>query len=328
MGSSEAIVKISADVARVSGSDFTVLLLGETGTGKDLVARAIHQASARAGGPFVAVDCGAIPETLFESELFGHEKGSFTGADRSRPGKFEVAAGGTLFLDEIGNMPLGSQAKLLRALQERNVCRVGATTPVKMECRVLAASNEELETVAARGAFRKDLFFRLSEFVIRIPPLREHRQDILYLAKRFLDLTNQELGKAVQGLSERTVERLVGFDWPGNVRQLRSTVRRAVLLADAVIEEKDLGLAQGPLTFVVGAPPPSLSEGAVSLKQLVGRATATVERAALLHALRQARGNKAEAARLLRIDYKTIHSKLKMYGLGTRSGGDHDQEES
>jgi len=329
MGSSEAVVKIGADVTRVAPSDFTVLLVGETGTGKDLVARAIHQASVRACGPFVGVDCGAIPETLFESELFGHEKGAFTGADRRRQGKFEAAAGGTLFLDEIGNMPLISQAKLLRALQERSVCRVGTTTPVKMECRVLVAANENLEIAAARGTFRKDLFFRLSEFVIPIPPLRERRQDILFLAKRFLNLTNQELGKSVQGLSERAVERLLEFDWPGNVRQLRSTIRRAVLLADLAIEEEHLGLrAQDPLFSFAGAEPLSLCEGAVSLKQQVHRAASTVERAAILLALREAGGNKAQAARLLQIDYKTIHSKLKVYRLVTSSGRGYDEEES
>jgi two-component system nitrogen regulation response regulator GlnG len=328
MGSSEAVVKISADVARVACSDFTVLLLGETGTGKDLVARAIHRASARGSRPFVVVDCGAIPETLLESELFGHEKGAFTGADRTTPGKFEVAADGTLFLDEICNMPLGSQAKLLRALQERRVYRVGSTKPIKVESRMLVATNEDLETAAVTGTFRKDLFFRLSEFIIRIPPLRERRQDIVFLAQRFLDLTNQELGKSVQGLSERALERLVAFDWPGNVRQLRSTVRRAVLLADTVIEEEHLGLARKPFSPLAGVQPRSLGEDAVPLKQLVHQTTATVERAALLHALRQSRGNKAEAARLLHIDYKTMHSKVKAYGLGTPSGKDHDEEKS
>ena len=328
MGTSEVIERIVADVMRVAHSDFAVLLLGETGTGKELVARAIHEASARAGGPFVAVDCGAIPETLFESELFGHEKGSFTGADRSHPGKFEAAARGTLLLDEIGNMPLGSQSKLLRALQERNVCRVGATTPVKVECRVVAASNEDLETAAARGTFRKDLFFRLSEFVIRIPPLRKHTQDILFLAKRFIDLTNRELGKSVQGLSEQAVARLLEYDWPGNVRHLRSTIRRAVLLADAVIEEEHLGLAllaNAPLFSIIDAHHVNEGKDVVPLKELVHRSTVTVERTAIMLALQQAKGNKAQAARLLQIDYKTIHSKLKRYG-SSPSGERYDEE--
>lgn len=328
MGSSEAVVKIGADVVRVAHSDFTVLLLGETGTGKDLVARAIHQASAHASSPFVTVDCGAIPETLFESELFGHEKGAFTGADRSKPGKFEIAAAGTLFLDEICNMPLGSQAKLLRAIQERSVCRVGGNKPVKMECRVLVAGNQDMELLVREGRFREDLFFRLGEFVIHIPPLRERAQDIMFLAKRFLDLTNQELRKAVRGLSERAVERILCFPWPGNVRQLRNVIRRAVLLADATIEEEHLGLADEPMVAIVGAQPPTQCEDAVPLKELVHRATATIERTAIVRALKQAKGNKAQAARLLRIDYKTMHSKFKLYELVTSSGRGYDEEES
>ena len=328
MGSSEAVVKIGADVERVAHSDFAVLLLGETGTGKDLVARAIHQASAHASGPFVTVDCGAIPETLFESELFGHEKGAFTGADRSKPGKFEIAAAGTLFLDEVCNMSLGSQAKLLRVLQERSVCRVGGNKPVKMECRVLVAGNQDLELLVREGRFREDLFFRLGEFLIHIPPLRERAQDIMFLAKRFLDLTNQELEKAVRGLSERAVERILGFGWPGNVRQLRSVIRRAVLMADATIEEEHLGLANEPVFSIAGAQPRTQCTDAVSLKELVHQTVATAERSAIVLALKQARGNKAQAARLLQIDYKTIHSKFKLYGLVTSNGRGYDEEET
>ena len=292
------------------------------------MARAIHQASAHASGPFVTVDCGAIPETLFESELFGHEKGAFTGADRSKPGKFEIAAAGTLFLDEICNMPLGSQAKLLRVLQERSVCRVGGNKPVKMECRVLVAGNQDLELLVREGRFREDLFFRLGEFLIHIPPLRERAQDIMFLAKRFLDLTNQELEKAVRGLSERAVERILGFGWPGNVRQLRSVIRRAVLMADATIEEEHLGLANEPVFSIAGAQPRTQCTDAVSLKELVHQTVATAERSAIVLALKQARGNKAQAARLLQIDYKTIHSKFKLYGLVTSSGGVYDEAES
>ncbi|MDP2702975.1 MAG: sigma-54 dependent transcriptional regulator, partial [Candidatus Rokubacteria bacterium] len=278
MGPSEAIARVSADVARVAPSDFAVLVTGETGTGKELVALAIHQASPRASAPFVAVDCGAIPETLFESELFGHEKGAFTGAERQKPGKFETASGGTLFLDEISNMPPGSQAKLLRALQDKSVVRVGGTRPVSVDIRLLAATNADLETTAAAGAFRRDLFFRLNEFAIPIPPLRERKQDIVFLAKRFLDLTNDELRKTVKGFSEAAVERLLTHDWPGNVRELRSAIRRAVLLADAVIDEAHLGLAIAP------APPfdfpgvPGVPIDGLGLKDLVRRATIAVER--------------------------------------------------
>lgn len=322
MGTSAAIERISAYVARVACSDFTVLLLGETGTGKELVARAIHEQSARADGPFVPVDCGAIPEPLFESELFGHEKGAFTGADRSKPGRFEMAMGGTLFLDEIGNMPPALQAKLLRALQERTVMRVGSTRPVKVEVRLLAAANEDLEAAVARGAFRQDLFFRLNEFVIGIPPLRERASDIPFLTDRFLQMTNRELHKDVAGFTEAAMARLLVYEWPGNVRQLRGVVRRAVLLADSVIDEEHLALPR--VRRAEGAPAPSepVGHGDLSLKERVRRATADVERDALIAALRRTGGNKAKAARLLNIDYKTILNKLKEYDISTHSGPD------
>jgi DNA-binding NtrC family response regulator len=315
MGASPATMDVCADVARVARSDFTVLINGETGTGKELVAQAIHQASLRASGPFIAVDCGAIPETLFESELFGHEKGAFTGAAHTHPGKFEAAKGGTLFLDEISNMPLGSQAKLLRALQERTVYRVGAMHPVKVDARVLVAASDDLETAAAKGVFRKDLLFRLNEFTILVPPLRQRKQDVVFLANQFLKTTNLELGKTVSGLSDSAAERLLGFDWPGNVRQLRSTIRRAVLLADAVVDEEHLGLP-GLSDSWMGEPQ-SVADESLPLRQLVRRATIEVERNALLRTLRQTGWNKARAARLLQIDYKTMHNKLKEYGLRT-----------
>ncbi|MBI2524996.1 MAG: sigma-54-dependent Fis family transcriptional regulator [Candidatus Rokubacteria bacterium] len=327
MGPSDVVARISADVTRVAASDFAVLVTGETGTGKELVARAIHHASPRASAPFIAVDCGAIPETLFESELFGHEKGAFTGAERQKPGKFEAASGGTLFLDEISNMPLGSQAKLLRALQDRSVVRVGGTRPVSVDIRLVAATNADLDMTVAAGGFRRDLYFRLNEFVMMIPPLRERKQDIVFLAKRFLDLTNHELGKAVKGFSEGAVERLLTHEWPGNVRELRSAIRRAVLLADAVIEAAHLGLALAP------APPfgfpgaPNVSTDGVGLKEVVRRATIAVERTVLIQMLKKTGGNKAKAARLLQIDYKTIHTKLKEYGLAVQGGEGDGQAE-
>ena len=327
MGPSDQVARISADVARVARSDFAVLITGETGTGKELVARAIHQASPRASAPFVAVDCGAIPETLFESELFGHEKGAFTGAERQKPGKFEVASGGTLFLDEISNTPPGCQAKLLRALQDKSVVRVGGTRPFSVDIRLLAATNHDLGAAASTGAFRRDLFFRLNEFAIAIPSLRERRQDVIFLAKRFLDLTNDELRKTVKGFSEAAVERLFRHDWPGNVRELRSAIRRAVLMADAVIDEDHLGLPNVPglvgrLPGAGGAPTDGLP-----LKEVVRRATVAVERAVLLRVLRKTGGNKAKAARLLQIDYKTIHTKLKAYGISAQGGESDGQAE-
>ncbi len=319
MGSSDAIAKLSAEVARVACSDLTALILGETGTGKELVSRAIHDASPRARAPFVAVDCGAIPETLFESELFGHEKGAFTGADRSKLGMFEITGAGTLFLDEISNIPQSCQSKLLRAIQERNVYHVGGTKSLPLSARLVAASNQDLEMAAAQKLFRSDLFFRLSEFVIQIPPLRERKQDIIFLAERFMDEASRKLGKTGMRFSEGALHRLLDYHWPGNVRQLHSTIRRAVLVADEEISEPHLGLP------AAGVPALSLDEVATldvgaPLKQIVSRAIKLVERTALVEALRTAGGNKAKAARMLRIDYKTMHSKLKGYGLKTQGG--------
>jgi DNA-binding NtrC family response regulator len=327
MGPSDVVARISADVACVGRSNFAVLIVGETGTGKELVARAIHRASPRASGAFVAVDCGAIPETLFESELFGHEKGAFTGAERQKPGYFETASGGTLLLDEIGNMPRGCQAKLLRALQDKCVTRVGGTKPVSVDVRLVAATNRDLGAAAAAGTFRRDLFFRINEFTITIPPLRERKPDVLFLAKRFLDLTNHELSKTVRGLSDAAVERMLSYDWPGNVRELRSTIRRAVLLAEATIEDKHLALpaTAAPLEGLAGLR--SAPGSWPALRELVHRATTVVERAALIEVLRKTGGNKARAARILQIDYKTIHTKLKDYGIATQGGeGDGEAE--
>ena len=321
MGSGAAISRTYADVARVAACDFTVLIVGETGSGKELVARAIHQSSRRATGPLVDVDCGAIPETLFESELFGHEKGAFTGADSTRAGKFEIAKGGTLFLDEISSMPLGSQAKLLRALQERRVFRVGGTQSIPIDCRVVAATNEDLRAAFAQGSFRKDLFFRLNEFTIRVSPLRERREDIRELAIWFLHVTNRELLKNVQGFSERAMERLVDFDWPGNVRELQSTVRRAVLLADTVIDLEHLDLHENADLLGADCDDPWGAEAEAPLKEQLRWATAAVERAALARALKRCNGNKAQAARLLQIDYKTLYNKLKEYGFGSNGSG-------
>jgi len=201
IGPSDAVERILSEVNRVAESDFTVVIVGETGSGKELIARTIHEASSRSKAAFVAVDCGAIPETLLESELFGHEKGAFTGADNQKLGKFELAQGGTLFLDEISNMPLGSEAKLLRMLQEKRVYRVGGTKPIEVNVRLLVACNQDLQALMDADSFRRDLFYRLNEFSIAVPPLRDRKEDIPYLAKRFLDLANAELRKNVKGFS-------------------------------------------------------------------------------------------------------------------------------
>jgi len=317
VGSSEPMQRVFAEMQRVAPTDFTVLITGETGSGKEVVARAIHRLSRRASGPFVPVDCGSIPHSLVEGELFGHEKGSFTGADRCRPGKFEVASGGTLFLDEISNLPLDVQPNLLRALQDRQIWRIGGTRPLAADIRIIAATNQNLAALVCAGTFRRDLYHRLNEFSIVVPPLRERGGDIVPLATQFLELTNRELKKNVLGLSEAATQMLMSHGWPGNVRELRNVVRRAVLLADIEIEPGHLALSDSP-SDGGGLRPSELVErfdGSVPFKEIVRRAVVGVERQVLIQVLTQTSGNKAEAARLLRIDYKTIHKKIRDYGL-------------
>ena len=316
MGPSDAISQVIAEIALVAPSNFSVVIQGETGTGKELVAGALHQASLRANAPLIPVDCGAIPETLFESELFGHEKGAFTGAIGEKPGKFELAQGGTLFLDEIRNMPLGSQIKILRAIQEKNFFRIGGRKPVSVDVRLLVATNQELNAAVRSGTFSRDLFYRLSEFTIFIPPLRDRKQDIEHLANRFLQATNSELNKQVQGFTEPALQLLLNNNWPGNVRQLRSAVRSAVLRADDCIKPEHLILEDSPAAE--HASPSEITDSTLdgtSLKELVRRKTVEVERQALTEALKRTGGNKAKAARLLQIDYTTMHAKLKQYGI-------------
>lgn len=321
MGPSDAVRRMISDVNRVAQSDFTVVILGETGSGKELVAKAIHNASPRSEYPFVPVDCGAIPETLLESELFGHERGAFTGADRQKPGKFETAKGGSLFLDEILNMPLSSQAKLLRALQEKKICRVGGTKPLSVNIRLLVASNKDLESALGSGSFRRDLFYRLNEFTIKIPPLRERTEDIPYLAKMFLETTNTDLGKNVKGFSESAMKSLLAYRWPGNVRQLRSTIRRAVLLAEDIVTENHLDMHGVPGPGLPVAPQiEGVPWGDLSLKEIVRRNNIALERGVLTKVLQYTGGNKAKAARILNIDYKTIHTKIKQLGISMDGG--------
>jgi two-component system nitrogen regulation response regulator GlnG len=320
MGPSSVVKRLISEVSRVAGTNFSVLILGETGSGKELVARAIHQGSPRCQAPFMAVDCGAIPETLLETELFGHEKGAYTGADKQKNGKIEMARGGTLFLDEISNIPLGSQAKLLRVLQDKTICRVGGTHAINTDVRVLAASNRDLQRLGETGAFRADVYFRLNEFTIWVPPLRERQEDIPYLANRFVHLTNLELQKNVKGFTQSAVDALLACDWPGNVRQLRSVIRRAVLLADDMITEQHMRIDGGSpkLTLAGPAGNPEIEDRpgiGIPLKEIMQRRVVAIEREILAQVLRETGGNKAKAARLLHIDYKTIHSKVRQYGI-------------
>jgi DNA-binding NtrC family response regulator len=319
MGTGPEIQKVFAQVQQVARTGFTVILQGETGTGKELVARAIHQQSDRRDRPFLAVDCGAVPETLIESQLFGHERGAFTGADAKRQGDFELASGGTLFMDEVSNLPLGIQAKLLRVLQERQIRRVGGKQFLRVDPRILAASNVDLRGEVRRGRFRQDLFHRLNEFTIVIPSLRERRQDILVLARLFLEQARMELRKHIGGISAEAGKLLQEYAWPGNVRELKNVIRRAALMCAHTIEGEHLvGLGQ---TMSLPGPTAALEESlarGLSFKQITRQALAGVERQVVDRALDLTGGNRSQAARLLGIDEKTLRTKIR--DLGIRSG--------
>jgi len=311
MGANGQMEKIVEQIKQVADSPLTVLVEGETGTGKELVARAIHQLSARREKPFVAVDCGAIPDTLIESELFGHEKGAFTGAHQRKEGQFQLAGGGTLFLDEIVNLPLPTQAKLLRALQERQVQPLGSKRPVQVLARIIAASNVPLEREVRAGRFRQDVYYRLNEFAITLPPLRE-RDNILHLANEFLPEAGMELGRPCRKISEAAAQVLLRYHWPGNVRELRNVIRRAILLASDVIEPAHLSVipVDSPATAALREAP---APGDCSLKEIADAAAAQAEQDAIRRVLQLTGGNKSEAARLLRTDYKTLYLKIKQY---------------
>jgi two-component system nitrogen regulation response regulator GlnG len=316
MGGSAAVAAVIQQVSQVAESSFTVLLQGETGTGKELVARAIHQQSPRRPAPFVAVDCGAIPETLVESELFGHERGAFTGAQSRREGKFQLARGGTLFLDEIGNIPTATQAKLLRALEQREVHPLGGARAVPVDVRIIAATNAELQDAVKAARFRADLYYRLSEFTITLPPLRSRREDITYLAQRFIDEVSMELGRPVRRIGDEAMQALLRHDWPGNVRELKNVIRKAALVAaDEVTLEHLPALG-------AGAPPsppgPDHAVEGLSLREVADLAAVQAERDMIRQALQVTKGNKSQAARLLRTDYTTLHAKMKRYSISAR----------
>ena len=317
MGRSAIISSVIEQAQQAARANVTVLLTGETGTGKELLARAIHQASARGRGTLVAVDCGAIPDTLIESELFGYEKGAFTGADRRKDGYFTQADGGTLFLDEIGNLPLTTQAKLLRALQERAIQPLGGTRPQPIDVRVIAATNAPLEREVQAGRFRQDLYYRVNEFPISVPALRERQEDVATLARRFLDEAILEFGAPPCAFSADALQALLTFEWPGNVRQLRNVVRRGALIAPGLIDPAHLSLHDGEEVTNGPAAAATVNED-VSLRTVVERAVVAAERQAIRQALTAARGNQSTAARALRIDYKTLYRKMKHYGMNGR----------
>ena len=313
MGPSAEVAAIAAGVGQVASSSMNVLLLGETGSGKEVVARAVHAASGRRG-PFVAIDCGAIPDALLESELFGHEEGAFTGARRRQRGQIHAAEGGTLFLDEIGNMSPGSQAKLLRVLEERKLRPLGGSAEIDIDVRVIAATNDALDK---KADFRRDLYYRLAEFTLRLPPLRARKADIPHLTRRFCDEARHELGRDPIGLDGDALERLMAYDWPGNVRELRNVVRRAALVSTAkTIRAADLGALAAVAPTDTPTPTPAAAP-IRPLREIVDEAVAAAERTAILAALEATKGRRGDAAHLLRVDVKTLYRKILHYKIPT-----------
>jgi formate hydrogenlyase transcriptional activator len=317
VGDSDIMRSVLTDVERVAASDVTVLFLGETGTGKELLARTLHERSERARRPFVPVNCAALPESLVESEMFGYERGAFTGAHIRKPGRFELADHGTLFLDEIGDLPLNAQAKLLRVLQDGEVYRIGSTKAVKVDIRLVAATNHDLAAAVRDGKFRDDLFYRLSVFPIRIPPLRERLDDIPALANHLALQCARRLGKRITGLGPGVLEALRSYDWPGNVRELQNVIERSVILAVPPLITSDairldsMPLLSTPTDNGAGKELEAASDGNTQAGPVT---LADAERQAIIDALRRAEGRisgKAGAAALLGLKPTTLHAKMK-----------------
>jgi transcriptional regulator with GAF, ATPase, and Fis domain len=320
VGESKKWKEVLTQSAKVAPTETTTLLTGESGTGKEVVARFIHRGSPRADGPFVALNCAALPETLLESELFGHEKGAFTGAAVSYPGRIEQAARGVLFLDEVGEMSPAVQAKFLRVLQEREYQRLGGTRPMKADVRVVAATNRDLEAAMARGLFREDLYYRLRVFEIRLPPLRERREDVLPMAEAFLEEIGSAVGRPAAGISREARDALLAYPWPGNVRELRNALERATILCDGgliTVEHLPIGVDR-PARASASVPGNTglLPAGGVNLE--------VVERDLIAKALQETRNNRTRAARLLGITRSQLYSRIQKHGLDAGAGGPRD----
>jgi len=313
IGESDVIKRTVGETQRVAQTEATVLLLGESGTGKELFARAVHHLSNRRDKPFVAINCAAIPETLIENELFGHERGAFTGANDRRQGKFELASGGTVFLDEIGELPLAVQGKLLRAIEEKVVDRIGGRAPVQVDVRVVAATNKDLKTAVEQGEFRGDLFFRLAVFPLEIPALRDREDDIVLLAHHFAAQIGQEIRGRAGVMSPEAVNEIKKHNWPGNVRELENAIERACILSDdLILQPRDLGFIANQNSNNETVQDLDLSG---TLSEVAHRALALVERKKIIEALENNSGNKSRTAEDLGISYKTLLNKLKDYGL-------------
>jgi two-component system response regulator HydG len=313
IGSSGRMQDVIALISKVASSNASILIHGESGTGKELVARAIHYHSLRKDSPFIAVNCAAIPRELMESELFGHVKGSFTGAIADKRGKFELADRGTIFLDEIGDLDISLQAKILRALQEREFERVGGTQPIRVNIRLIAATNKDLAKAMKEGSFREDLFYRLSVIPLRIPPLRERREDVPDLAEHFLKKYNQENSKNIKGISSPAMKTLLAYDWPGNVRELENCMERAVVMSESDwIRHSDLPLAlqSGKMEEAASPEGESEKEGFWA----VGRPMREIEKEYILRTLEEMKGNRTRTAEVLGISVRGLRDKLKEYG--------------
>jgi two-component system response regulator HydG len=315
IGRSDAIQAVFRTLRQVAPTDVTVLITGESGTGKELVARALHQNSRRRNAPFVALNCAALPESLLESELFGHEKGSFTGATARKIGHIENAGGGTLFLDEVGDMPLTTQVKILRVLEQREIVRVGSSATIPVDIRVIAATNQDLMEAVSQRRFREDLYFRLKVVSIDLPPLRERPSDVPLLVEAFVAELAQRHGKGVRGVAPEVLRVLQAQAWPGNVRELRNVVENMVVTGSHdVLQPSDL---PGSLR-VASVPPASAGDGST----LAGRTAAEVEREHIRATLALVGDNRAKAARMMGIGERTLYRKIKQFGLGSRSSGD------
>ena len=311
IGKCPAMIEVADNIRKVASARTTVLLLGESGTGKELFARVIHDLSPRKDYPFVPINCAAIPGDLLESELFGHEKGAFTGAVERKLGKLELGDKGTVFLDEIGEMDLSLQSKLLRALQEGEIERLGGTGPIRIDIRIIAASNRNLEAAAAEHSFREDLFYRLSVFPVTIPPLRDRREDIPALTEHFIGKFSAELNVPRKKISEDALDRLVNYQWKGNVRELENVMERALILCEGdTITQKDLRLAAGGPALTAADIDP---DG--TLEEIAKSALRIAESRRIKKALQDTHGNKTRAAEQLKVSYKTLLTKIKDYGI-------------
>jgi DNA-binding NtrC family response regulator len=311
VGHSRPMREIFGLIEQIAPSNVSVLITGESGTGKELVARTLHDLSPRKTRPFVAVNCAAIPETLIESELFGHEKGAFTGAVERRAGCFELASGGTLLLDELAEMPIATQAKLLRVLEERKLRRLGARTEQEVDVRVLAATNRDPAVAVAEGHLRPDLFYRLNVFNIAMPPLRDHLEDLAPMAEAMLAEMNQKHGRRVPGIAASMLDRMMAYDWPGNARELRNTIERAVILCQ---DGAPLDAGHLPPGFAKTQPPAAQVFDASLIPVRVGTTVDEAERMLILRTLEATGQNKTRAAEILGISLKTMHNKFKEYG--------------